>query len=95
MEKFKQRLEFNFKEGMSWENYGSVWEIDHIKPISAFEKDTPPSVVNALCNLQPLLIETNNKKRKTIGHCSNCPPIALPPVVNRSTKVYLQKVQIK
>ena len=47
---------------MSWDNYG-VWEIDHIIPISAFDLfNTPPNIINALDNLQPLWkIENINK----------------------------------
>jgi hypothetical protein len=57
----KGRIECQFKEGMSWDNYG-LWEIDHKKPLSKFSKDTKPSIVNALCNLQPLWKEDNRKK---------------------------------
>lgn len=60
----KQRLEVNFKEGMSWENYGEIWEIDHKKPISLFiEQDkNDPFIINCLANLQPLFIFENRKK---------------------------------
>lgn len=49
----KIHIESLFTPKMSWENYGD-WHIDHIKPVSSFDKDTPASVVNALSNLQPL-----------------------------------------
>jgi hypothetical protein len=42
---------------MSWENYGE-WHIDHIRPLSSFEPDTPVSIVCALDNLQPLWATT-------------------------------------
>jgi hypothetical protein len=42
---------------MTWDNYGE-WHIDHIKPVSSFDKDTPQSIVNALSNLQPLWATT-------------------------------------
>ena len=42
-----------FTEGMTWDNYGE-WHIDHIKPISSFDSDTPMNVVNALSNLRPM-----------------------------------------
>jgi hypothetical protein len=46
-----------FTIGMSWENYGE-WHIDHIRPLSSFEPDTPASIVCALDNLQPLWATT-------------------------------------
>lgn len=33
----RTHLEANFQPGMSWENWGEVWEVDHIKPVSAFK----------------------------------------------------------
>lgn len=50
---FKKHMELLFTKGMSWENHGE-WHIDHIKPVSKFDKNTPMNVVNALSNLQPL-----------------------------------------
>ena len=35
-EEFKIHLENNFREGMSWDNFGKLWEIHHIKPQSLF-----------------------------------------------------------
>jgi len=49
----KEHITRLFTENMTWENYGE-WHIDHIKPVSKFPKDTHPSIVNALSNLQPL-----------------------------------------
>ncbi len=54
----KQHIESLFTEGMSWDNR-SEWHIDHIRPISSFQIDTPPNVINALSNLQPLWVEEN------------------------------------
>jgi hypothetical protein len=59
--KFRQRIECQFKEGMSWENYGE-WEIDHKKPISKFDKSVEVRLINALCNLQPLWKKENRSK---------------------------------
>jgi hypothetical protein len=60
-EKFKLRIEFNFKEGMSWENHGK-WHVDHKKPISKFNVGISPKIVNALSNLQPLWANENLSK---------------------------------
>jgi hypothetical protein len=46
-----------FTKGMSWDNHGE-WHIDHIKPVSKFDKDTPMNIVNALSNLRPLWATT-------------------------------------
>lgn len=37
LECFKTHLENQFKPEMTWENYGVVWEIDHITPCSSFD----------------------------------------------------------
>ena len=57
----KENIESKFIEGMSWDNYGK-WEIDHIKEVCTFEKDTPMNGVNSLSNLQPLWKMDNLKK---------------------------------
>ena len=49
----KIHIESLFTEGMNWDNYGE-WHIDHIKPLNSFEKNSLPSVVNALSNLRPM-----------------------------------------
>lgn len=53
--KLMERLEMNFKEGMSWDNYGE-WHIDHVKPISRFLSQgvSDPKIINALSNLRPM-----------------------------------------
>ncbi len=53
----KEYLSTLFTPGMSWDNYGE-WHIDHIKPVSSFDTDTPPNIVCALSNLQPLWATT-------------------------------------
>lgn len=57
----KSHLESLFTEGMCWNNYG-LWHIDHIKPISKFNKMELPSVVGSLDNLQPLWAFENLSK---------------------------------
>lgn len=65
IEELKQHLEAQFKEGMSWENWGRYgWHIDHIMPLSSFNL-TDPAQVKAAChytNLQPLWAEENLRK---------------------------------
>lgn len=67
-EQLRERLESQFHDGMTWNNYGSEWNIDHIYPVSAFVRDgqLDPAVVNALSNLRPLWKSENFKKHTRI-----------------------------
>lgn len=62
-EQLVTRIEFQFKDGMSWDNR-SEWHIDHKKPISRFLEQgiTDPKIVNALSNLQPMWASENRSK---------------------------------
>jgi hypothetical protein len=63
----KETIESKFVDGMSWNNNGE-WHIDHIKPISSFDKTESPKVINSLNNLQPLWAFDNlSKGSKIIG----------------------------
>jgi len=66
LEKLRQRLELNFDENMSWQNYGSYWSVDHWKPRSLFNfmtaEDKEFKECWALENLQPLEKIANIKK---------------------------------
>jgi len=60
----------NFRDGMSWDNYGKVWHIDHIIPKSFFIYESYESEQFKQCwsldNLQPLLVEENRKKNNKV-----------------------------
>lgn len=60
----RAHLEPQFKPGMTWENYGRVWHVDHIKPCALFDFTNPVEVEAcfALSNLQPLWAEENKSK---------------------------------
>lgn len=49
------------KDGMSWNNYGKC-HIDHVKPLTKFDPNTPANIANALSNLQPLWMSENCSK---------------------------------
>lgn len=59
-------LESKFQVGMTWQNYGSYWHLDHIKPVAAFFFSSPEDQEFkecwALSNLQPLTAKENRKK---------------------------------
>jgi hypothetical protein len=68
-EQLKTHLEVQFKEGMTWENYGE-WHVDHIKPISSFTFETCEDEEFKICwsldNLQPMWGIENIKKGNRI-----------------------------
>lgn len=63
-DQLRQRMECQFKPGMTWENHGD-WHIDHKIPVSIFLKrgEVRPHIVNALSNLQPLWAQDNMSKK--------------------------------
>lgn len=64
-EEFIIYIESKFKEGMSWNNYGkNGWEIDHIKPLIAFDWSIVSSIseANHYTNLQPMWLSDNRSK---------------------------------
>jgi len=56
-------LEARFKEGMTWENYGT-WHIDHIQPCASFDLTKKENQVKCFhyTNLQPLWASENLSK---------------------------------
>lgn len=66
VEDLKNHLEKSFDDNMKWNNYGSYWSIDHIKPRSLFNfknhTDKEFKECWALENLQPLEKIANIKK---------------------------------
>ena len=65
-EDLMKSLESKFDNKMNWNNYGSYWEIDHIKPKSLFKYTTAEDPEFKKCwaleNLQPLEKIANMKK---------------------------------
>jgi len=59
-------LESKFSDKMNWDNYGSYWEIDHIKPLNHFYDLPIEEAVReawSLDNLQPLEVSLNRSKQ--------------------------------
>lgn len=61
---FMQYLESKFKKGMTRDNYGKVWHVDHIIPLALFDLSKPAEqrVAFHFTNCQPLFAEENLKK---------------------------------
>jgi hypothetical protein len=69
MEFFRQYIEHQFKEGMSWENYGkNGWHLDHIIPCSSFllEYNEQQKLCFHYTNYQPLWAKENFSKGNRI-----------------------------
>lgn len=63
---FRAHIEAQFDRTMTWNNYGTYWHIDHIRPVSFFNFEGPNcgSFVEcwALTNLRPLEAKANLSK---------------------------------
>ena len=66
VQELKQHLENQFDENMTWENYGSYWQVDHIIPRSYFKFDNYLDKEFQKCwaleNLRPLEASANASK---------------------------------
>lgn len=64
-EEFKEYLEKQFTEGMTWNNAGE-WHLDHIYPISLAKDEQEVIRLNHYTNFQPLWAIDNIKKGNKI-----------------------------
>jgi hypothetical protein len=64
IEQYWSHLEKQFKDGMTRENYGKVWHVDHIIPLSFFDMSDPTEQKLAFhwANTQPLFAKENLEK---------------------------------
>lgn len=62
----RRHIERQFRDGMTWDNHGSLWELDHIVPLASFTfasaDDAEFRAAWALSNLQPLFKKHNRSK---------------------------------
>jgi 5-methylcytosine-specific restriction endonuclease McrA len=67
-EEARHAIESKFELGMSWDNYGTDWELDHIVPMSSFDLSKPDQAmrVNHISNLQPMHPSFNRSKGNKI-----------------------------
>lgn len=70
VEQLMKHIEKQFKPGMSWENHGSCWHLDHRIPKAVFNFETPNDIDFHRCwaleNLQPLWATENLSKQDRI-----------------------------
>jgi len=64
IQELKQHLESKFFPEMNWENHGTIWEIDHIKPCASFDltQEEQQKQCFHYTNLQPLFKTTDIAK---------------------------------
>jgi hypothetical protein len=57
-------LEARFVEGMTWDNHGTAWHVDHVVPVAVFDLTTEEGQRAAFhyTNCQPLWAKDNLSK---------------------------------
>jgi predicted nucleic acid-binding Zn ribbon protein len=70
-------IEKQFNRGMSWDNYGSKWHVDHITPLSYFDMSNPDDQRRAWNwqNLRPLWALQNITEGNKRGECQTFLPL--------------------
>ena len=61
-QELREHIEKQFRDGMTWENHGPVWHVDHIIPVAWWDyKNDPDAIFKAshYSNLQPLFAKEN------------------------------------
>lgn len=68
MEYLFKWLESQFNDSMTWENYGTHWVIDHVKPCKAYDLTIKSEVAECFHwkNLRPLEKKLNAKKSSKV-----------------------------
>lgn len=66
--KLRAHIEAQWKPGWNWKNYGTVWNIDHIVPLVAFNLEIPmhQRISSHFTNLQPMEWLENSIKNRTM-----------------------------
>lgn len=74
-----EHLERQFRRGMTWDNYGKVWHIDHITPLSYFDMSCPQDQRRAWNwqNLRPLWADQNIREGNKRGVSQTVLPLCL------------------
>jgi len=68
IQEMKNHLQKQFKRGMTWENHGTHWHVDHIVPLSQFDFTNPiqSALATHYTNLQPMWAQENLMKSDRI-----------------------------
>lgn len=67
---FQDWMIFQLYDGMTIENYGKVWHIEHVKPCASFDLSNEADIAKCFCweNLRPLLASKNLHKGTKINN---------------------------
>ena len=65
---FRSHIEKHFKHGMTWDNYGTHWHVDHTIPVSSFDHNNPKQLKQCWhwTNLRPMTATSNLRKGSRI-----------------------------
>ena len=67
---FRHYIQFQFRDGMTWDNFGSVWQFDHIISCCDFGASLEEE---QLCwswlNIRPLALQTNKARNSYSEAC--------------------------
>lgn len=63
---FAEHLQAEWFDEMKWENYGSLWELNYIKPLSDFDMSKDENMLAAFNfkNIQPRLVKDRTNAHK-------------------------------
>jgi len=66
IDEFKLYIENQFDEMMTWDNYGKVWELDHVIPLNQFDLSDRMEFLEACnwLNIRPMFCIENKSRSK-------------------------------
>lgn len=72
----RNHLEKQFQPGMTWENQGKIWHVDHVLPCASFDLTVPEQQRTCFFykNLQPLWATDNLKKGAKLDYHADDEP---------------------
>jgi len=70
VEFLKKWLEYNFEDGMTFDNYGPYWHVDHVIPCAKFDLTDPNEIAHCFhwVNLKPMKGSENMSKHADIDN---------------------------
>lgn len=69
-DQFKGWIESQFDASMTWDNYGTMWSIDHVIPCSSINLEDDEQQIKSFnwSNLRPVVKAQNYRKSATVDH---------------------------